>query len=187
VNGEPDLSRVPASLRPVIDACLAKDSAARPSVSQLILDFAGGAATYPEVTPGRFWPDEMSAVLESSAFTPVLPPPTPLTPPPQAPARPTDSAASAQYAPTEAALRPQHSPMTDVGVRGPQTPATTPAVVTWLQRGPRWLLPAALAAAVAVGVVIAIVLALSSSPKPPSFLGTNSPTASTSSTATQGG
>src|ERR1700733_245944 len=38
VNGEPDLSRVPASLRPLIDACLAKDPAARPSDGQLILD-----------------------------------------------------------------------------------------------------------------------------------------------------
>ena len=72
VNGEPDLSRVPASLRPLIDACLAKDPAARPSDSQLILDVTVGAATRPEITPGRFWPDEVSAVLESSSFTPVL-------------------------------------------------------------------------------------------------------------------
>jgi len=180
VNGEPDLSRVPASLRPLIDACLAKDPAARPTVSQLIRDVADGAPAYPEVTPGRFWPDQVAAVLESSKFTPVLPPPAPLTPPPARSA--TDPAASVQYAPTEAALRAQYAPMTEAAVRGRYTPATTEAPVTRRPRGPRWLLPAALGAAVAIGAAIAIVLALSSSPKPPAFLGTNSPTASTSST-----
>jgi serine/threonine protein kinase len=179
VNGEPELSGVPASLRPVIDACLAKDPAARPAVSQLILDVAGSAPAYPEVTPGRFWPDQVAAVLESSAFTPVLPPPAPLTPPPQP--SPATAPAGAQYAPTEAAVRRQYAPRTEAGFLEVDSP-TAAAALTRLRRGPRWLLPAALSAVVAVGAAIAIVLALSSSPKPPSFLGTNSPTASTSST-----
>ena len=72
VNGEPDLSRVPGSLRPLVGACLAKDPAARPADGRLIADVASGATAYPQVTPGRFWPDEVAAVLESAAFTPVL-------------------------------------------------------------------------------------------------------------------
>ena len=188
VHGGPDLSRVPASLRPVIDACLAKDPAARPPVSQLIADVAAGAATHPGVTPGRFWPDQVAAVLESSAFTPVLPPPAPLTPPPSG-AR-TEPGAGKEYAPTEAAVRGQNAPMTGGNVGGLYTARTEAAerglyiatggtLATRLRRGPRWLLPAALSVAVAIGAAIAIVLALSSSPKPPSFLGTNSPTTGT--------
>src|SRR5580693_654481 len=134
VNGEPELSRVPWSLRPVIDACLAKDPAARPAVGQLIADVATGAAAHPGVTPGRFWPDDVAAVLESSAFTPVLPPPAPLTPPPQrSPA--TESVSGAPYPPTEAAIAGQ------VAVPGQYEPA---AAADWWRRGPRWLLPAAL-------------------------------------------
>ena len=121
-------------------------------------------------------------MLESGAFTPVLPPPATLTPPPQSsPA--TDAAVSAQYAPTEAAIRGQVGPMTEAADRGLYI-ATPGTLTTRLRRGPRWLLPAALSAAVAIGAAIAIVLALSSSPRPPSFLGTNSPTSGTSGTST---
>ena len=171
VHGEPDLSRVPAALRPLTAACLAKDPAARPSVSQLMGDVALGAAAHPAITPGRFWPRPVSALLESGTFTPVLPPPAPLTPPSPRSAA-TDVAAGEQYTPTEAAIARRYSPMTDAGTRGPTTDAPVPP---W-QRGPRWLLPAALSVAVAIGAAIAIVLALSSSPKPPSFLSTTSPT-----------
>ena len=134
---------------------------------------AVGAAAHPEITPGRFWPDEVSAVLESSTFTPVLPPPAPLTPPP--PRSPATDAVGPRYAPTAAAIGRQYAPMTDAAARALATP-TENALVARLRRGPRWLLPAALSVAVAIGAAIAIVLALSSSPKPPSFLGTNSPT-----------
>ena len=68
VHGAPDLSRVPPRLRPVIDACLVKDPATRPAVSELMDIVAAGSAAHPDVTPGKFWPDQLAAVLESPAF-----------------------------------------------------------------------------------------------------------------------
>ncbi|MGH3248310.1 MAG: serine/threonine-protein kinase, partial [Trebonia sp.] len=115
VHGEPSLTGVPASLRPMIDACLAKDPAARPLLGQLLRDVSVGAAAHPQVTPGRFWPDQVSAVLESSAFTPALPPPT------QAPQAgpPTEVVGSGQYTPTSAGAA---ALTTDVAHPGQYTP-----------------------------------------------------------------
>ena len=148
VHGEPDLSRVPASLRPVIDPCLAKDPGLRPALDRLIETVAAGSAAYPGVTPGKFWPDQVVAVLESGTFTPALPPPTmvPATGPATHAVRPA--------APTPRPAR--------------YTPATDQAVAR--RRRPRWLLPAALGLAVVIAAGIAIALAVSPSPKPPSFL-----------------
>jgi serine/threonine protein kinase len=155
VHGEPDLTRVPPPLRPVIDACLEKDSAARPDLSDLVQAVAAGSAAHPDITPGKFWPDQVSAVLESPTFALTLPPLT-MTPP-SGPA--TQAVSPARYEPTEAA-----------------------SVVR--RRTPRWLLPAALGVAVliAAGIMIAV-FALKPSSPPPSFLPgeTGSPTA----TATQ--
>jgi serine/threonine protein kinase len=159
VHGEPDLTHVPASLRPVIDACLAKDPASRPALGQLMHTVASSSAAYPEITPGKFWPDQVSALLESGAFTPALPPPTATPPPP----------------PTAA---PPPSPATVVGNRAQYAPLTVAAIVR-RRRGPRWLLPVALGAVVAASAGVAIVLAVNPSPKPPAFLSgqSGSPTA----------
>jgi serine/threonine protein kinase len=157
VHGEPDLTRVPASLRPVIDACLAKDADARPTVGQLMHTVAASSAAYPEVAPGKFWPHQVSAVLESRTFTPALPPPTIIPPPSPA----TQAVHPGQYAP----------------------PAADPVVRR--RRAPRWLLPVALAVAVAIAAGIALALALSAAPKPPPFLPgeSGSPTATAASGA----
>jgi hypothetical protein len=154
VNGEPKLSGVPAALLPVIGACLAKDPAGRPALSELMSLVAAGAAAYPQVTPGRFWPDQVAAVLESSAFNPALPPPEPAAPPAPAPTAATDAAPARLYTPATVAAR--------------------------RRRGPRWLLPFVLGVAVLAGAGIAIALAVSPSPRQPSFLstGTGTPTAS---------
>jgi serine/threonine protein kinase len=164
VHGEPDLTRVPASLRPVIDGCLAKDPAARPALGELMHSVAIGSAAYPDVTPGKFWPGQVAAVLESGTFTPVLPPPTMIPPPSPA----THAVSLGQPTPRPGQLTPPA-----------QGPVLRPADPVVRRRGPRWLLPVVLSIAVAIAAGIAIALALSPSPKPPTFLPgeTGSPTA----------
>jgi serine/threonine protein kinase len=161
VHGEPDLTRVPASLRPVIDACLAKDPAARPVLGQLMQTVAVGTADYPDVTPGNFWPDQVAAELESHSFTPAFPPPT-IAPPPS-PA--TQTAHPGQYTPPHSG---QHTPR----------PAAAANLLV-RRRRPRWLLPVVLVIAVAIAAGIAIALAISPGSKPPTFLhgGSGSPSA----------
>jgi len=44
VNAEPDLSGVPDALRPLLERCLAKDPASRPTASQLLTELAAAAA-----------------------------------------------------------------------------------------------------------------------------------------------
>jgi hypothetical protein len=163
VHGEPYLTRVPASLRPVIDACLAKDPAARPALVQLMHTVSVSSAAYPEVTPGKFWPDQVSAVLESGAFRPALPPPA-VTPPPVV-AQPSTAA-------------PPPGSATVVGNPAQYTPLTVAAIVR-RRRGPRWLVPVALGVVVAAAAGVAITLAVDPAPKPPAFLSgqSGSPTA----------
>jgi len=145
VHNEPDLSRVPASLLPVIRACLAKNPGDRPSPSELIAAVAAGSATHPTITAGKFWPDQVSAVVDSD--TSAAPPP-PLTPPPP---------------PAPIALPPPPAPPAPVAPPSPDTAVRR-------RRGPRWLLPAALATAVAAAAGIVIALVMSPGQKPPGFL-----------------
>jgi hypothetical protein len=149
VHGDPDLSRVPASLLPLISACLAKDPADRPSPVELMTDVAAQSAAYQEIVPGQFWPAAVAAVVEASAAAGVPPPaPAPVAATPTGPAR------DGQY-----------------------PPATVAAAPRW-RRGPRWLLPAVLGTAVAAAAGIGIALAVSPSPQPPAFLSGSSGTAS---------
>jgi serine/threonine protein kinase len=165
VHGEPDLSRVPASLRPVIDACLMKDPHARPALAQLMETVAAGSAAFPGVTPGKFWPDQVAAVLESATFTPALPPPTMV---------PAPSPATHPVVPGALAAHPARF-----------TPAATGRAVA-RRRYPRWLLPVALGIAVVVAAGIAIALAVSPPRTRPSFLPGESGSATATATATHG-
>ncbi|HEY0937362.1 MAG TPA: serine/threonine-protein kinase, partial [Trebonia sp.] len=157
VHGEPDLSQVPVSLRPLIEACLAKNPADRPALGELMQAVAVSSATYPAVTPGRFWPDRVAALVDSSEFTPALPPLAPTPPPGAAPG---------------SALGAALAPATDAGAGRPGQYAPTKRSAVTRRRGPRWLLPVALGTAVAAGAGIAIALAVSPSPRPPAFLST---------------
>jgi hypothetical protein len=80
VRGEPDLGKVPASLRELIEPCLRKDPAQRPDLSQLTSMIAAlGPAT--AVSLGSFWPEAVARVIatEQASQTPAG-----LTPPEQA-------------------------------------------------------------------------------------------------------
>jgi hypothetical protein len=81
VRSEPDLTKVPASLRQLIEACLRKDPAQRADLTQLTSMVAAlGPAT--AVTLGSFWPETVARVIatEQASQTPAG-----LTPPGQAP------------------------------------------------------------------------------------------------------
>jgi len=81
VSAEPDLSTVPPGLHQVIEACLRKDPAQRPTPAQLITMISElGPAM--QVTLGSFWPDAVARVIaaEQASQTPAgLTPPAPFT------------------------------------------------------------------------------------------------------------
>jgi len=89
VSAEPDLSAVPPALRSVIEACLKKDPAQRPTPAQLIaLINARGPAMV--ATLGSFWPEEVARAIagEQVSSTPAgLTPPVSGWPAPPAPER----------------------------------------------------------------------------------------------------
>ena len=90
VSAEPDLSAVPPKLRQVIEACLKKDPAQRPSPAQVIA-MIGALGPETQASLGSFWPEEVARVIaaEQSSQTP-----SGLTPPGPGPASRTGSVAS---------------------------------------------------------------------------------------------
>ncbi|MFI5066034.1 MAG: protein kinase, partial [Streptosporangiales bacterium] len=65
VHGRPDLADVPESLRPLAEACLARDQASRPGLAELMAAIAPhgpGAAAGP---PASFWPDPVARAIQS--------------------------------------------------------------------------------------------------------------------------
>jgi hypothetical protein len=82
VRKEPDLNKVPASLRQLIEACLRKDPAQRADLTQLTgMITALGPAT--AVSLGSFWPEAVARVIatEQASQTPAgLTPPGPAAP-----------------------------------------------------------------------------------------------------------
>ena len=112
VHAEPDLSEVPAGLRPLITACLAKDPAARPTPGA-VLD---GSPVDGASNPGGGWlPPAIDALVRE--HTTQLPRTSEPTHP--APAQP----ASAQPAPAQAASAQPASPQPPPGRPAPAQPA----------------------------------------------------------------
>jgi hypothetical protein len=110
VNAEPNLSGVPAQVRPLIGRCLAKGPAARPTAQAVLAE----AGAWPS-TPAN-WPLPAAGFDLGGARTQTSLTPTPATPAPATPALATPAlaapalAAPALAAPGVAATRPGRAP-----------------------------------------------------------------------------
>lgn len=87
VHEEPDLSTCPAWLLPLVQACLAKDPEARPSLQE-VLDFLDGAPDGLRAASIRVVPDIPSVVIDDDDVTALRDDETVLKAEPQAPATP---------------------------------------------------------------------------------------------------
>ena len=65
VHAQPDLSRVPVSLRNLVTACLTKNPADRPQLAQLIDAIRDGAAPGQTDRPGSYWPEPVAEMISS--------------------------------------------------------------------------------------------------------------------------
>jgi len=124
VNRDPDLSRVPDELRPVIERCMVKEPAARPTPAELLAQLDALGAGIGVVTPD-WLPGPVTATFAQYIPTAQTPPPPPVAagspaPAPPAPAPPAPAPpASAPAAPSSAApttlAAGSADEMTDVG------------------------------------------------------------------------
>jgi outer membrane protein assembly factor BamB len=64
VHGEPDLGAVPAEVRGLIEACLAKDPRERPDLGR-VAAYAATAAERLGLSPAAFWPREVAGVIQA--------------------------------------------------------------------------------------------------------------------------
>jgi outer membrane protein assembly factor BamB len=64
VHTDPDLAAVPAELRDLIQACLAKDPRERPDLGW-VAAFASAAAERLGLSPAAFWPPEVAGVIQA--------------------------------------------------------------------------------------------------------------------------
>ncbi|WP_030694396.1 serine/threonine-protein kinase [Streptomyces globisporus] len=129
VHEDPDLSRLPGELRPVVTRCLSRDPADRPSLTEII-ELCHEAADEP-LRQGEDWLPQ--AVAGSITERLKLPAPAP-TPAPTAPgATPTPTEVSPQSpAPSTPPAPPAASPYTPTGLAAAPTQAapSQPALAT---------------------------------------------------------
>jgi hypothetical protein len=176
VGSEPDLGRLTEGpygpsgpgLRAIVAACLAKDPARRPSLEQLITGIATATGAFPPVAAGTFWPQAVTASIESRTVAITALPGPPGQPGPTRGYTGPQGYTGAQGYGGPPGYPGQQAPTGQQGLPsgGPVTPVpgyATPAHVTTpptRRSGPRWLLltGAGVAAAIVIGVVLALVL-----------------------------
>jgi serine/threonine protein kinase len=68
VRSEPELATVPPRLRQVLEACLRKNPAERPSLSSLAITFSQGASSmaYPAGPLAEYWPQSVATVIQEA-------------------------------------------------------------------------------------------------------------------------
>lgn len=98
VHSEPDLSRVPGTLRPLVERSLAKDPARRPLARAFLTELTAAYPAAPSLT-GNWLPPDMLA----EAGTPAVRPAPAQTP---GAVRPEPAVATASYSPTQTSGRP---------------------------------------------------------------------------------
>jgi eukaryotic-like serine/threonine-protein kinase len=118
VNEEPDLARVPARVRPLIERCLAKAPADRPTPA----DILGLLGDEVGVLSGEWLPKAVADTIGRYIQTIETPPPPPSTAP--EPSRSADAPDEADPEGAAAGPPPPDDPATpDLAAREPQTPA----------------------------------------------------------------
>ena len=134
VHAAPDLAQVPAGLRELAAACLAKAPGDRPGVPELV-DAIAGHLPLGAGGPGTFWPVAVTGLIRSYQASLSPPGPDAETPPGQVPGTPgLVSRATAREITAPAALT---APAVTVPARGPAgtaatapVPAPAPAALT---------------------------------------------------------
>lgn len=171
LHTEPDLAGCPASLRPLIEACLAKDPAARPLPGAVIEACRDRAAGKTVEFSDAWLPPAFAADLTSHA----APAPEPATAEPVAPALTAPALAPEPTAPRSAAdgpagcestvSRPQAGPANGAGWAGqvpsgdaPTAARTVSQVAGQPKRGWRDLPRTTLAAAAAAALLLAVLI-----------------------------
>lgn len=65
-HADPDLAHIAIpALRELVANCLAKDPHARPTLDQLARTITAGSRSYPDVSPGSFWPEPIASFIRS--------------------------------------------------------------------------------------------------------------------------
>jgi serine/threonine protein kinase len=150
VNEEPDLTRVPARLRPLIEKCLAKSPAGRPAPADLLAMLSDDVG----VLTGGWLPKTVADTLVRYAPADTAPPP--LTSPAEPVSGPavTDQASQADEAPD---FTSDTASTEGVAVASDTRTSAVPAQPGPLTLARRWRRPAG--AVVATAVVIAVAVA----------------------------
>jgi hypothetical protein len=154
LNDMPRLDQVPAELRPLVERCMAREPAERPSADQFLAELV---AMHPAAANQTDWPP--SALLGMAAAQPATPPveavaaPAPVTRAPVTRA-PADPAAPPEWSPTMTAAPPRPAPSEHAAAdkaADPPKPKLSAAAGTPSRRRYRWAAMAAIVAAL-VGV-----------------------------------